>query len=148
MVFKKSLFLFILSALIVSCSSSSPVQEEELGVPTEEEQKPVEEAKTEVWQWAYDGNKGPEHWASLNPQYDMCQSGQYQSPVNLVWHKPESTSPLKVIYKEGDATVTNAGYTFRLELTPQSQITFNGQDYLLEKIEFRTPSEHQLSGNT
>jgi carbonic anhydrase len=77
----------------------------------------------------------------------MCASGSYQSPINLVWHRPKNDSPLRLNYTEGNATVMNAGYTLRVELTPQSSIRVQGMDYLLEKIEIRSPSEHQLSGN-
>ena len=136
----KIILFFTSFVVFVSCSSNSLVQEQEFGQKDEEKKK-------EIWQWTYEGDKGPDNWASLNPQYEMCKSGKLQSPINLVWHKPTSPSPLTVSYKEGDATVTNAGYTFRLEMTPQSQIKINNQEYLLEKIEFRTPSEHRLSGN-
>lgn len=140
--------LLILSVSIISCSSSSPVQEEISELPQAKPQAPPQPEKKDIWAWEYgDSDKGPKNWATLNPQYEMCGSGQSQSPVNLVWHKPSSPNPLKINYTEGNATIMNAGYTVRVELTPQSSINYNGVDYLLEKIEIRSPSEHHLSGN-
>ena len=74
--------------------------------------------------------------------------GCTKSPVNLIWTKPTLANPLEIRYKEGDVVLSNTGYTYRLEFTPSSQIIFNGQEYLLEKAEIRTPSEHQLSGRS
>ena len=107
----------------------------------------VETASTPAkWAWSYQGERGPEQWASLNPEYSMCSSGKAQSPVNLKWSAPLSPSPLKIMFRPTDAVVSNTGTTFRLEFTPQSQIIANGQEYILEKAEFRSPSEHRLSG--
>ncbi len=142
---KSLVVIFGLSLILGSCSSRPPVQEQS-SQPEEKMEAP--KPKKDIWAWDYtNGPRGPQNWAMLNPQYDMCSNGRAQSPVNLVWHKPSGPNPLKINYKDGNATVMNAGYTFRIELTPQSSIQFNGMDYLLEKIEFRSPSEPALSGN-
>ncbi len=124
---------------LIGCSSQ-PTQEQIQAEPAEESQGPQD-----IWGWDYSGERGPEAWGTLNPKYKTCREGQEQSPINLVWQKPTSKRPLKVNYRQGQATIINAGYTFRLELTAQSSIEFRGQHYTLEKIEFRTPSEHTLS---
>lgn len=136
-------FIFILS----SCSSRPAVQETSSRPDEEVEPRQEEIGKRDIWGWDYAGPRGPENWASLNSQYYMCGSGKMQSPVNLQWRKPTGTNPLEINYKDGNATLINAGYTLRVEMTPQSQISFAGKDYLLEKIEFRSGSEHHLSGN-
>ncbi len=142
--FSTQILLISILAIVSACSSSSPVQEEVI----QNEKEATPQAPKDMWGWSYEGDRGPEHWAQLNPQYDMCSSGQKQSPINLQWQKPSSPNPLKINYFESNAVITNTGYTFRLELTPESSINFNGIDYILEKIEFRTPSEHQLSGKS
>lgn len=130
--------------VIISCRSNQPVLEE----VSSEDSKAASTEKKDVWGWDYEGPRGPKNWSQLNKQYDMCSSGKNQSPINLVWHKPTTPSPLKVNYKEGNGSLINTGYTYRLEMTPQSSISFSGTEYLLEKVEFRTPSEHKLSGNS
>ena len=142
---KKSSTLLLTTFLILnlSCSSSGPIQETHLDEP-----KKVEPTKTAQWEWAYKGEKGPKNWAKLNSQYSSCSEGQLQSPLNLTWTKPSQKNPLKINYHEGNTTISNTGYTFRLQMTPESHVVFNGEQYILEKIEFRTPSEHQLSGRS
>ena len=144
---KLAQFLFVLMIFFIASCSSRPVVQEQSSEPQPPAPAPVEQKK-DIWGWDYSsGPRGPESWASLNPQYYMCTSCMKQSPIDLVWHKPMKPNPLNMSYKEGNATIINTGYTFRIEMTPQSQITFNGMDYLLEKIEFRSGSEHTLSGN-
>jgi carbonic anhydrase len=133
--------VMLLSIVIfTSCSSKAPQMEAQ--------EAPEASGPTDTWGWDYEGPRGPESWGQLNSKYKRCETGQRQSPINLVWQRPQKFRPLKVNYGPGQATIINAGYTFRLELTPQSSIRFQNEDYILEKIEFRTPSEHQLSGNS
>lgn len=138
--------LILLSSFVIfGCSSNTPVQEHPTEVPAS---PPAGDGKIDVWGWDYQGARGPEAWGQLNAQYEMCASGQMQSPINLVWSKPVTPNPVTIAYKDSEAVINNTGYTYRIELTPQSQITYAGKDYILEKIEIRTPSEHQLSGKT
>ena len=145
----KGLWLVLTLFLFSGCSTNPPVQEETM--PAEAKKKETMESaqkKQEVWAWDYtDGPQGPTSWASLNPQYAMCASGQQQSPIDLVWSKPVSPNPLTVNYRPSEVQVSNVGYTMRIDFPPQNQIIFKGMDYLLEKVEFRTMSEHSLSGN-
>lgn len=135
----RTLILAVLIGLMtISCRSRQVIEEQSSQDP---------EAPKETWGWDYEGPRGPEHWAKINKQYGECASKKAQSPINLVWHKPTKNNPLTINYQEGTARLTNTGYTYRIEMTPQSRITFKGSEYILEKIEFRTPSEHTLSGN-
>jgi len=135
----KSSFVSLCILTLIGCRSQ-PTNED---VPTEQVKQI--ESPQDIWGWDYSGERGPQAWGTLNPKYKTCREGQEQSPINLVWQKPTSKRPLKVNYRQGQATIINAGYTFRLELTAQSSIEFRGEHFTLEKIEFRTPSEHTLS---
>ena len=33
--------------------------------------------------WGYTGDIGPEHWAQLSEEFEMCAKGKNQSPINL-----------------------------------------------------------------
>ena len=98
------------------------------------------------WTWAYSGSKGPDAWGGLMPEFSTCQSGQAQSPVDLIWKAPKLRNKLKLNYQEGRITLTNTGYAYRLNFEPQSTIEYDGKEYALEKAELRMPSEHTLSG--
>ena len=105
------------------------------------------DSQGDIWSWDYSsGPRGPGSWSKLNPQYGLCSQGHAQSPIDLRWGLPSKANPLKIMYREGSARVTHGGYTLRVEVTPQSSIRYRGKDYFLEKMEFRSPSEHSLSG--
>ena len=33
--------------------------------------------------WGYDGDKSPEHWEELSPNYAVCKLGKEPSPINI-----------------------------------------------------------------
>ncbi len=37
--------------------------------------------------WTYEGQHGPAHWASLDPDYEMCKLGKRQSPIETFIQK-------------------------------------------------------------
>lgn len=137
--------MLVLVILMAGCGQRKVVSSEDFvkTVETPASEKPTSPPK---WAWSYQGEGGPESWATLNPEYAMCATGKAQSPVNLKWSAPQKPSPLKIMFRPTDATVANTGTTLRLEFTPQSQVVYSGQEYILEKAEFRSPSEHRLSG--
>lgn len=145
---RKTALIFITGLTLIGCSSTAKNHntEESLSSNTKVETA-SSSPQSDVWGWDYEGERGPEHWSKLNPQYATCSAGTAQSPINLVWQKPSSPNPLKLNYVDSGVVATNAGYTYRMELTPESTLRFGEMDYVLEKIEFRSPSEHQLSGN-
>jgi len=34
--------------------------------------------------WSYEGAEDPSHWASLSPEFAVCGSGRWQSPIDIV----------------------------------------------------------------
>ncbi|XP_042888421.1 carbonic anhydrase-related protein 10-like [Penaeus japonicus] len=46
-------------------------------------------ASWDEW-WTYDGISGPEFWGLINPNWNMCERGRRQSPVNI--------EPSKLVY--------------------------------------------------
>ena len=43
---------------------------------------PVEEHAEE--HWSYEGDTGPEHWAELDPKWELASRGRQQSPVDMI----------------------------------------------------------------
>ena len=33
--------------------------------------------------FSYEGEKGPEFWADLSPEFSLCKTGKFQSPVEI-----------------------------------------------------------------
>lgn len=141
-------FIFSISTIlfITACSSDPPISEESSAAP---EAAPTEAAQrpTDSSAWGYTGDKGPEQWSSLSPEFSLCGQGRSQSPINLVWKKPQKGGPrVDYNYTESTATVENTGSTAKIKLSGNNQMLINGQAYNLEMIDFHSPSEHQLSG--
>lgn len=98
--------------------------------------------------WSYSGGDGPSSWGDLRADYELCSKGNEQSPVNLVFQDPNGKKSFSLGYQKGKASLSDSGYSLRVEFTPQSQMSFDGQEYILEKAEIRSPSEHTLSTKT
>jgi carbonic anhydrase len=114
------------------------------GVTTAEQKVVAEEAKAP---WSYSGERGPEHWGELKPEYVMCRDGHLQSPVDLKWHRPIKGGPLSFTYKSTQAHVAdkdNGG--FEIAFDAGSQIKMRKQTFDLMSAHFHTESEHTLSG--
>jgi carbonic anhydrase len=98
--------------------------------------------------WAYDGDNGPEHWASLNKRNETCADGKAQSPVDLKWHKPSKSEKISFNYKPTAVHVENNGHTIMAAFDAGDYVTYNGKKYELTQAHFHTPSEHTFSGKT
>jgi carbonic anhydrase len=98
--------------------------------------------------WGYEGSNGPQMWGDLKDEYSLCKTGKLQSPVNLKWQQPVSPKrTLEYDYKDTELRVADAGYTLHVKFPPGQRAYFNGKQFELKHIEFKTSSEHQLSGN-
>jgi carbonic anhydrase len=97
--------------------------------------------------WGYEGDKGPEKWADIKPEYAMCQSGKMQSPVNLKWAKPHVGGDISFHYKPEALKVLDNGYTIEVGMSGSSSVHMRGKTFNLTHIQFRSSSEHALSGN-
>jgi carbonic anhydrase len=145
-------FLFILMA--AACSHKSPPLDAP-AAPTAEATAPAPAHDTATapaaptisnLPWSYDGDKGPANWSSIDPTFTACNKGKAQSPLNLTWKKPGKTPPrLDFSYSASTATIENTNNALTVKLTGSNQLLLNGKVFALERIEFHSPSEHQLS---
>jgi len=98
--------------------------------------------------WTYEGPRGSDHWAELDPLYAAC-GGKAQSPIDIrATHK--STLPaLRVAYKADVINyVTNNGHTIRVNYPPgNGNFLFVGnRGYELTQFHFHRPSEEYIHG--
>jgi len=96
-------------------------------------------------EWAYDGEKGPEHWADLSPEFAACK-GERQSPINLSGGRRMQYSPLTFRYRSNALSVQNDGRSVRVDVSPGSSLIAGGHEYQLTGFHFHVPGEHQLNG--
>lgn len=131
--------------------------------------KPKGEVKAaeELASWSYSGANGPSKWGDLHPSWEKCKTGKMQSPVDL------SAPSTKAEVKENAfvpmwSNVTLAkmkkipGRTLVIYIPPRNynsshlgrdgkrgypqKITYEGKDYRLQTIRFRTPAGHAVNG--
>lgn len=56
---------------------------------------------------------GPSHWGRLHPEWEVCNSGKMQSPIDLLNERVEIVSHLGRLrrnYKPSNATLVNRGH--------------------------------------
>ncbi|XP_047309315.1 alpha carbonic anhydrase 1, chloroplastic-like [Impatiens glandulifera] len=92
---------------------------------------------------------GPEKWGSISDDYSTCQSGESQSPIDIIVKETTENKNLKTLtrkYKAVEATFINHKYMLELHLGNAGGFNFDGKDYTLKQIHWHTPSEHTIDG--
>jgi carbonic anhydrase len=98
--------------------------------------------------WTYTGDKGPERWAALNPDFKACARAQQQSPValNEAVAVPVPCEPLRFRYRSSPLYLTNDGRALRLGYDRGSFLVVEGLSYELVELRFHVPGEHAVDG--
>lgn len=97
--------------------------------------------------WDYSGDKGPENWASLTPEFGAC-TGKNQTPVNLTGFIKADLKPLKFNYKVGGSQILNNGHTVQVVYDAGSSMVIDGVEYALKQFHFHAPSENEIKGQS
>ncbi|HEY0749061.1 MAG TPA: carbonic anhydrase family protein [Steroidobacteraceae bacterium] len=99
--------------------------------------------------WTYDGARGNDHWADLDPQYAACK-GMEQSPIDIREAQKADLPALRLEYKSAPLQyVTNNGATIRVNYpTPGSgdYLIVGDKRYQLTQFHFHHPSEEYIQG--
>jgi carbonic anhydrase len=99
--------------------------------------------------WTYEGPRGSEHWADLDPAYAAC-NGKAQSPIDIRMTQKADLPALRFDYKSGPVPyVTNNGATIRVnyEAPGSGDFLIVGRTrYQLTQFHFHRPSEEYLHG--
>ncbi len=101
--------------------------------------------------WAYQGERGPEHWGSLDADYAQCNSGQAQSPIDIGNAQPADLPPLRFAYRRLPVGyVINNGATIRVNYHDApgagSHLSIGARRYHLVQFHFHHPSEETIGG--
>lgn len=98
------------------------------------------------------GEKGPEKWGELKPEWSLCSNGTLQSPIDLLNERVEIVShlgKLKRSYKPSDATLMNRGHDIKLNFEGDAgSIEINGTEFELKQLHWHSPSEHTIDGKS
>ncbi|MBK7842286.1 MAG: carbonic anhydrase family protein [Bdellovibrionales bacterium] len=113
--------------------------------PSEKDSHP-QGAESKQAHWSYNGLTGPQLWGDLDPAFQLCKTGDNQSPIDLKWTKPQEKRPIEIKYQASQLRIIDNGHTIQVNADPGSLIRINGTDYELLQLHFHSESEHTLSG--
>jgi len=97
--------------------------------------------------WSYEGENGPQNWAKLKPEFNLCAIGKRQSPIAI---RDDFTllgpaEPIRFNYTPSRGSVVNNGHTIQVDLEGENNITVRGSTYKLLQFHFHTPSEEMIN---
>jgi len=96
--------------------------------------------------WSYEGVTGPARWGNLTPDYSVCNTGQEQSPINIVNPVPAKLPPIDFHYLPSPLRLIDNGHSVQVNYAPGSHITVSGKQYELLQFHFHHPSEEEING--
>jgi carbonic anhydrase len=99
--------------------------------------------------WSYEGEKGPEHWGALDPEYAACNAGHEQSPIDITNTTKGVLPAVRFAYKNGPVRMINNGYTAVRVNYPRGNGNFlivGDTRYELTQFHFHHPSEEYVQG--
>jgi len=102
--------------------------------------------KAEAGKWSYTGETGADFWGELDPEFQACNLGQAQSPIDLESSASSSFGSFELNYQDTPLKIVNNGRTIRVDYQPGSNLTLDNQTYELLQFHFHQPSEHLISG--
>lgn len=97
--------------------------------------------------WDYAGKIGPEHWATLSPQYQEC-AGKNQSPVDIEQSITADLTPPQFHYHSGGLETLNNGHTLQTNYAPGNSLIVDGKTFELKQFHAHAPSENRINGKS
>jgi len=99
--------------------------------------------------WGYGGAANPTQWSELSSEFEACEFGRDQSPINInVVEKSEQSSEINFNYQESTGEVVNNGHTIQVDFEPGNTVDIDGEVYQLAQFHFHTPSEHTIENKS
>ena len=97
-------------------------------------------------EWSYEGETGPDKWASLRPEWATCAQGKRQSPIDLRNGIAVDLEAPRFDYRETGFRIADTGRTLRVHVGAGMGVVLRGQRYELEFFEFHRPSVERIGG--
>ncbi|AKU13745.1 carbonic anhydrase precursor [Azoarcus sp. CIB] len=97
-------------------------------------------------EWSYEGDTGPDKWASLRPEWAVCAQGKRQSPIDLRNGIAVDLEAPRFDYRETGFRIADTGRTLRVHVGAGMGVVLRSQRYELEFFEFHRPSVERVGG--
>jgi len=98
--------------------------------------------------WTYEGSSGPQSWGSLNPDFQTCDRGQRQSPIDIRGGLPLDLEPLQFDYQDGFFSVTDNGHTLDTKPAGVNSLVVGTRRFELQGLHFHRPAEERVDGKS
>lgn len=97
--------------------------------------------------WSYAGEAGPDRWASIDAENELCDSGLRQSPIDITGARPGAFPKIRTSYHPERVEVENNGHAIEVTpVDPRSSIRLAGVRYELAQFHIHSPSEELVQG--
>ncbi|NMG45989.1 carbonic anhydrase [Aromatoleum toluvorans] len=96
--------------------------------------------------WSYEGERGPDKWASLRPEWATCAQGKRQSPIDPRDGIVVDLEAPRFDYRETGFRIADTGRTLRVHVESGMGVVLRGRRYELEFFEFHRPSDERIGG--
>lgn len=100
-------------------------------------------------QWGYGGAFNPTHWNELSSEFESCELGRDQSPVNVNMTDEGEPAEMEFNYQPTAVKVVDLVNTIQVEgYKSDNTVNIEGEVYQLVQFHFHTPSEHQIDNES
>ena len=97
--------------------------------------------------WGYWGPGAPNNWGFLSPEFALCATGKFQSPIDLTEYVEDKASPeLMFDYHANAREVNHNGKTAHVEYAAGNTLTVGNNRYELVSMHIHVHAEHQVEG--
>ena len=100
-------------------------------------------------QWGYEGAFNPTQWSKISSEFESCQLGHNQSPINLNLTDEREAGEIEFNYQPTTVEVVNNGHTIEVKgYKSGNTVSIEGEIYQLVQFHFHTPSEHRIDNQS
>src|SRR5262245_31598824 len=92
--------------------------------------------------WGYEGRIGPRFWGEISPG---C-AGSHQSPIDINQPAVQKLPEIDFNYQPTPLKMINNGHSIEVTYAKGSSIEIEGENFVLERFHFHSPSEHTIRG--
>lgn len=89
---------------------------------------------------------GPEQWGALDPAFEACSQGSYQSPIDIRNPVSAKLPALQFEYPALPLNLEHIGHSVQVNVPAGATLTVGAQHYALVQIQFHSPSEEAFNG--
>ncbi|MCC0176084.1 carbonic anhydrase family protein [Waterburya agarophytonicola K14] len=98
--------------------------------------------------WGYGGAANPTQWGELSEEFQSCELGRNQSPVDVSIVEEAEPIEIEFDYQPSKAQVIDNGHTIEALYEPGNFLRVDKEVFELIQFHFHTPSEHGVENRT